>query len=188
MTKRDYLLEQHYKNIAARPQLKDEETLTRYDRNIYYYNRDEVNRQKEATPIKVTYEDHRRVVETAINMMRKDTQHDIAMCILTHRFFANYRASVFAGEGSFNEDYGFLIKKIDMLFNPTTSKVKPINTRSKLAEFTTPTLVQVNHVVGTVTKVNVPHNVKTLNEWATTFNASANSTCTYQIAGLQLGA
>ena len=192
MKEYDPQLEEHFKKVATRPRDKNEETLTSFDRNIFWYDRDEVSRQAENSArtgdVKVTYEEHRKAIETAINIMRKTTAHDIAMAILTNRFFSTYRSNAFKGLGSFNLDYAFIIKKIDMIFNPSTSSVKAININSKLQEFTKPTLVQVNHIVGTVTKVKVPEGVKTLNEWAATFNKSANESSTYMVAGLKIGA
>ena len=139
----DLLLEEHSKKISKRPQRKNEETKTSFNRDIFWYDRDEVARQAENTKRtgdkKVTYEDHRKVIETAVNMMQMKTQHDIAMCILTHRFFSNYRANAFQGLGSFNLDYSFIIKKISMMFNPATSNVQPINISNRLKEFTKPT-------------------------------------------------
>ena len=185
MTSIDVQLEKHYKAIGDRPGRKDEETLTSWDRNIYYYTRD--NRQVK-TGDKVTYEDHRKVIEIAINILHKDTQHDIAMCILTHRFFTDYRNKVFAGEGSFIADYSFIIRKVGTLFNPTTSQIITSSIGTKLKEYTTPTLVQINHIVGEVTKVKTPSTSRTLNEWAALFNQGAPESTTYVVAGLKLGA
>lgn len=188
MTKTDYELEKHYKNVGLRARRKNEETLTSFDRNIFWYNKDEIFRQQKAVKSKVTYADHRKVIETAVNMMRKDTQHDIAMCILTHRYFEDYRNSVFQGKGNFTLDYSFIIVKVAMLFNPATSTVSKVNIASRLKEYTTPTLVQINHITGTVTKVNTPETSFTLNEWAVKFNEAANESTTYHLAGLAIGA
>ena len=189
MTSLDVQLEQFYKSIGDRPPRKNEETLTHFDRAIYWYDKDELSRQADRasanTYTKITYEDHRKSVETAVNIMRKSTQHEIAMCILTHRFFKDYRAKVFAGEGSFVTDYSFLISKIAMLFNPTTNTIKRVSIASKLKEYTTPTLVQINHISGDVSSVNVP-SCKTLNEWASALNQGAPESTSYRLAGLKI--
>jgi len=187
MTKIDLELEKHFKTVGSRPQRKNEETLTSFDRDIFWYDKDTKHRQTPSTT-KVTYEHHRKAIETAVNFMRKDTQHTIAMCILTHRHFEDYRNSVFSGEGNFTADYSFIVKKVHMLFNPTTSRITTSSISTKLKEFTTPTLVQVNHVVGEVTPVTVPDTGETLNEWAIKFNENANETTTYHVAGLKIGA
>jgi len=187
MTIRDTILEEFYKTIPNKPVSKNDTSLCSFDRNIYYYDRDEVARQAElaeCTPEKITYEDHRKAIETAVNMMRKDSQHDIAMNILTHRFFKNYRARAFRGNGSFTEDYSFLITKIAMVFNYTTGTVNRINLPSSLKSYTEPTLVQINHITGTVTEVNVPGNKFTLNEWQSKFSAQANESTTYRLVGI----
>ena len=119
--------------------------------------------------------------------MKAETQHEIAMTILTHRFFAQYRADAFAGESNFASDYSFILKKIALLYNPTSSKLKTSTIPSALKEFTKPTLVQLNHIAGTVTKVNVPSDKFTLNEWAIKFNANAPESTSYRIAGMKVG-
>lgn len=187
MTPVDYSLEKHFNAVASRPRNKDEDTITTFDRTIFWYDRDDVARQTVPNAKKLTYEDHRKVVETAVNMMQKTTVHDIAMCILTHRYFTDYRASAFGGKGSFNTDYGFLVRKIAMLFNHTTDRVSPSTIHSRLREFTTPTLVQINHIAGIVTEMKAPSAKLTLNEWAVKFNENANESSTYAIAGLRLG-
>jgi len=186
MTSVDYQLEKHYKSIAERPQRKFEETITSFDRNIFWYNKDDVNRQVQGTRKKITYEDHRKAIEVAINVLGKSTQHDIAMCILIHRYFTDYRNNVFAGKGDFTSDYSFIVKKVGMLFNADTGRVTPINIASKLKDYTEPTLVQINHIAGTVTEVNTPDTGETLNEWAIRFNKRANESTTYHVAGLSL--
>ena len=192
MTSTDIQLEKFFKNIVAeRPQRKNEDTLTSFDRNIFWYDKDELSRQADHAEKhkfdKVTYEDHRKAIETAVNMMRKDTQHSIAMAILTHRFFKDYRAKAFAGEGSFRTDYTFLITKVGMLFNPTTSRVNGIGLLSKLQEYTTPTLVQINHITGDVETVTPPGDKFTLNEWAIKYNQSANESTSYRVVGMKVG-
>lgn len=184
---RTLLLEDHLKHIAARPLEKNQTTLTRFDRNIFWYNQDTVHRQTPSGK-KVTYQDHRRVIETAVNMLRKDTQHDIAMCILTHRYFSGYRDDVFAGKGNFLSDYTFIIKKIGMLFNATISRVNSSNIVNQLKDFAKPTLVQINHIVSIVKPVNVPTSALSLSEWASRLNDNAPESTTYQVAGLKLGA
>ena len=186
MTKTDYALEKHYKSIGERPQRKFEETITTFNRDIYYYNLSEVTRQAATTSTKVTYEDHRKMVEIAVNMMKKDTIHDIAMCILTHRFFENYRNSVFAGKGNFTLDYSFLVSKASMIFNPSSSTINKVNIATKLSEFTKPTLVAINHIAGTVDTVTPPGNKFTLNEWGIKYNETANESTTYHLAGMSI--
>lgn len=188
MTSTDYKLEQLYKSIADRPQRKFEDTITTFNRDIFWYNRDELHRQVENTNTeRITYETHRKVIETAVNIMRKDTPHDIALCILTHRFFAAYRANVFAGEGTFTTDYTFLLTKISMIFNQSTGTIPKTNIAAKLKEYKKPTLVQVNHITGTVSEVITPDTGETLNEWAIKFNQGAPVSTSYRIAGLKIG-
>jgi len=191
MTQIDLQLEQHFRKAAQRPQRKFEETITTFDRDIFWYDRDEKLRQEEASirngTTKVTYEDHRKAVETAVNMMRKDTQHDIAMCILTHRFFANYRKNAFAGKGGFTHDYSFIIKKVAMLFDHTTERVTGGSYHSKLRDYTKPTLVQINHITGEVTPLTPPSNKFTLQDWAAKYSANAVESTSYQVAGLKIG-
>jgi len=190
MTTIEYELEQHYKSIAKRPLRKDEDTITKFDRNIYLYNIDEVPRQQEANEraIKQTtnYEDHRKVVETAVTMLKQHTQHDIAMTILTHRFFADYRSKTFAGKGNFTIDYTFIIKKVGALFSHNTETVTKSSIAMKLAEYTKPTLVQVNHLAGIVSEVSkLPWNT-TLNDQAIKLNFGAPESTSYMVAGLKL--
>ena len=195
MTPTDFALETFFKKtVAKRPQRKNEETITRWDRDVFWYDRDELSRQadraEKLNDTRVTYEDHRKAIETAVNILRKDTQHDIAMTILTNRFFKDYRAKVFAGEGSFKIDYSFLVVKIGTVFNPTTSRITGGNTTSlasKISQFTTPTLIQINHITGTVSTVTVPGTKFTLNEWAVKFNENANESTSYRVAGMKVG-
>lgn len=192
MTPQDLLEEYLYKRMTERPPRKHEETVTRWERDIFLYNRDETKRQEEAAlrqgTERVTYENHRVAVETAVNIMKKTTPHDIAMCILTHRFFANYRKNAFAGKSGFVEDYSFILKKIAMLFDMHTTQIKGRNYKSKLMEFTEPTLVQVNHIMGIVSPITVPSSKFTLQEWASRYNAGAPESTSYMVAGLRLGA
>ena len=189
MTQLDYDLERFYKAVAARPPRKFEETLTSFNRDIFWYDRTETDRQtaKKDDNIKVTYEDHRKAVETAVNIMNVTTPHDIAMTILTNRFFAQYRADAFSGTGSFLSDYAFIIKKVAALFNHTHTKVRTSNIPSVLKEITEPTLVQINHLAGEVKKISVPTDQFTLNEWAIKFNANAPESTSYRVAGLKVG-
>lgn len=193
MTKLDYFLEAHFIKVAKRPQRKFEETLTTFDRDIFWYDRNEVDRQKEYkqrtnTPTKkVTYADHRRVIETAATIMRKNTQHAIAMCILTHRAFSDYRNKFFEGNGSFYKDYGYLLRKVAMLFNPHKSMLLKSNISSKLRDFQKPTLVQVNYITGTIEKVTPPSNKFTLAEWAFRYNEAAVESTQYMVAGIKVG-
>lgn len=184
-------LEALYRASANKPRSKDDDTITTFNRDVYWYDRDEVQRQQRAKAntgtSKVTYETHRKVVETAVNMMRKSTQHEIALCILTHRYFAEYRKNIFEGAGNFNTDYNYILLKVGSLFDAHNSKIYKSNIASKLAEFNTPTLVAVNHIVGTVEVVTVVSNKFTLNEWATKYNANAPESTTYMVAGLKVG-
>ena len=177
------------KDIPNKPPRKDDDSITTWNRDIYLYNRDELSRQADKTDDnkRVTYEDHRKAVETAINIMQAKSQHEIAMAILTHRFFAQYRADVFAGEGSFYTDYTFIIKKVATLFNHAHGKVNVANIPSALKEFKEPTLVQINHATGTITKVKVPASEFTLNEWAIKFNQNAPESTSYRVAGMKVG-
>jgi len=186
MTHIDLLLEQHYKEVGDRPQRKFEETITSFNRDIFYYNRD--TSERNSTKSKTTYEDHRKVIETAINVMGKTTQHDIALCILTHRFFENYRNTVFSSKKDFTADYSFLICRIGAMFNATTGQLKTNTIPRALQAFTTPTLVQVNYIVGDVTVVTVPNTGETLNEWAIKFNENAPESTRYMVAGMSIGA
>lgn len=181
-------LEKLFKEVADRPNRKFDDSITRFDRDIFYYNRDEISRQSESLQNKtrVTYENHRKAVETAIVMFKKYIAHDIAMCILTNRFFAPYRDSVFSGEGSFNTDYAFIIRKADAIINNSGAKKTTVSIANRLAEFKTPTLVQVNHLAGIVKTVTVPNTGETLNEWAIKFNHAAPESTSYKIAGLQV--
>jgi len=185
MTRLDLELEKFYKSIAGRPKGKDEETNTYFDRNIYYYDRDEVNRQIPTSDSRVTYEDHRKAISTATTIFRKTTQHDIAMCILTDRYFTVYRNKAFQGLGGFVQDYSFLIRKIGMVQEPS-GIVHSFNLASKLAEFTEPTVVQINHIVGIVKPVNLP-TTQSLGTWVSALNASANESTTYRLVGLKIG-
>jgi len=182
-TKLDHRLETLYKEAAKRPQRKNEDTLTKFDRNIYWYNKDGILRQSKSAD-RITYEDHRKAIETAVTIYRMDTQHDIAMCILSHRFFKDYRDKIFAGKGDFTKDYSFLLKKIVMIFNAHSGRIAPTNIKGKLAEYKEPTLVQVNHVSGDISTVNVPDTGETLNEWAIKFNKNANETTTYYVTNM----
>ena len=191
MTQTDIKLEKFFRDIvAARPQRKFEETITKFDRRIFWYDRDELSRQSDyaetLTDNKVTYEDHRRAIETAVNLLHANTQHEIAMEILSHRFFKAYRAKVFAGAGSFKHDYSFLIKKIAMVFNANSGRIKPVNINRRLQEFKTPTLVQINHITGDVNVITPPGNKFTLNEWASRYNFGAPPSTTYRLTGLSL--
>jgi len=183
----DFELEQLYKTAGSHLQRKGEDTLTSWDRDIYWYDRDEVNRQAAtATTSKVTYEQHRKAVETAVNMMRKSTPHEVAMCILTHRFFTAYRSSLFGGEGNFITDYTAIIKRVGALFNGQAGKLMTISISTKLAEFKVPTLVLVNHISGYVKKVSVPSAKFTLTEWALKYNENCVESSSYIVAGLAL--
>ena len=187
----DFILEQHFKAAASRPQAKGEETITSFDRDIFWYDRDEVARQEENTKRadfqSTNYEDHRKVIETAVNFMRKTTEHEIAMAILTHRHFTDYRTKTFTGKGSFNTDYAFILKKINAIYNTNEARVKSSSIANKLKEFKEPTLVQLNHIAGIVTPVKVPDTGDTMNEWAIKLSAGAPESTSYMVAGLKVG-
>jgi len=186
MKSTDYQLEQHFSSIAKRPNRKGEETITSFNRNIFWYNRTEVPNQQAPKPTSINYSDHRRVIETAVNILRASTPHEIALTILTHRNFADYRQTVFGGKGSFTTDYAFLLKKIGVIFDHTAGRLNPTSIRTKLTEYITPTLVQVNHITGTVSPVTIPSTKFTLTEWASKYNTNAVPSTSYQVAGLSL--
>jgi len=178
----NYKLEEFFKSIGERPQHKHEETITSFNRDILYYDIDALTRQASKTPLnkRITYEDHRKAIETAINIFRRTTPHDIVMCILTQRYFDTYRNTVFRGEGSFCADYTFLIKKVSTLFNKSSNTIIPAHIARKLADIAEPTLIQINHIVGTVEPVRVPTTSDTLNEWAIKLNTGAPESTTYR--------
>jgi len=151
------------------------------------YDRDDVNRQIPPVDAKATYEDHRKAIGTATVMFRMKTQHDIAMCILTNRFFEAYRNKAFQGLGGFTKDYSFLLKKIGMVHDFQKETVPTLSISAKLATFTTPTVVQINHIVGSVEPVNLP-DALALTEWAKALNSSANESTSYRVVGLELAA
>lgn len=183
----DARLEQHLINIAKRPQRKFEETLTSFNRDIFWYSHGVEPGHQQINP-KINYETHRKMIETAVTVLKADTPHDIALKLLMHRFFSEYRKSVFIQSGTFTEDFSYMLKKVDLIFNVSTGMIRRVNIQEKLAEYKTPTLVQINHATGTVSKVTVPNMNFTLNEWAIKFNNVANETTSYHIAGLTIGA
>ncbi len=192
MAQQDYILEQFYKSIADRPKDKNNEVNTFFVRDIYYYDRDEVARQqriaeRSETSAPLTYEQHRAAVETAVTLLRVATPHDVALKILSHRFFAQYRTRLFEGEGNFNADYSYLLLKVSTLFDASNTKVIRSNIATKLREFKTPTLVSINHIAGVVETVRVPSDKFTLNEWAQRYSAGAPESTTYAVAGLKVG-
>lgn len=187
MVQTNLQLEKLYKKLIAHPPRKDEETLTSFNKSVLWYNRNELARQTSRKTTKnlgrITYEDHRKAIETAVHTMHKNTQHDIAVCILTDKFFKDYRTKVFAGKGSFTLDYDFLIVKINILFNTATGCINSINILPKLQSYTEPTLAQINYISGTVTKVTIPSNKFTLNEWAIKYNKNAVESTSYRLLG-----
>ena len=50
----DYYLERHCIRIAERPQRKGEDTLTHFNRDIFWYNRDNIKRQTSITVVQAT--------------------------------------------------------------------------------------------------------------------------------------
>ena len=179
----DILLEQLYKSAADRPQRKFEETITTFNRDIFYYDRDGVNRQLRYDGPAATYEDHRLAVETAVNMQRAGSQHEIALAILSHRHFAEYRAKTFAGLGCFRDDYSFLLLKIGNLFVADTSTIVTSTIANQLGRFTEPTLVQLNHLAGVAEPVILPNDKFSLEHWLRVFSSGAPESITYRVVG-----
>ena len=180
----DYILEEFYKSIPNRPKDKNDETITTFNRDIFWYDRDNVSRQTFKKE-KLTFEDHRKAVSTAVHILHKETPHEVALAILSHRFFEDYRNRLFGGKGNFYHDYSLLIRKISALFNGSNSQFIVINNlNSKLAEYTTPTLVSINHINGDVSEVKNLPPVYSLLEWANKLNAGAVSSTTYRVVGL----
>ena len=190
MTATDYKLMDFFQNtVAKRPQRKFEETITYFDREMYLYDKDPSIKENNKTTIdfsQVHYEDHRKAIEAAVSILHKRTPREIAMAILTHRFFKNYRNKVFPKTSKFYDNYTFLLQKINTMFNTSTQTLHKTNISAKLTAFKTPTLVQINHATGTVTPVNVPKNKFTLNEWAQKFNFGAPASTTYGVYGLSI--
>lgn len=153
----------------------------------YLYNKDEVAKQKEAFTgeVRVTYEDHIRVINIARNELKKDTQLDIANAILTHRFFKQYRINTFQGKGSYLKDLQFILARIGNVFDHNSSKVITKDVSHYVKGFVEPTLVQVNHLASTVSKVNLPKSSRTLEEWAVLFNKDAPESTVYVVAGVK---
>lgn len=189
ITKRDLEIEKLLREMSEKPLPKNAKHTVRFDRDIFYYNKDELARQtrlaERVEGVKVTYEDHVKVVKEARFMLGKETQAEIAMAILSHRWFKNYRAAAFKGTGSFREDFSFVLSKIGNIVDHRTSKIVPPEVKGKLEAFTKPTLVQVNHLAGTV-EVITPPAVLTLQEWAVKFNAEASEANTYIVAGRKI--
>jgi len=182
MTSTDIKLEEFYASIALRPPRKNETTITTFERDIYYYSRDvEFTPQTDRV---VNYEDHRKAIETAVNIFRKHTQHSIAILILTHRYFKKYRDIAFSDNGDFSKDYSDIIRRIALLLNNTTGTTTFIDIRSKLIGFAEPTLVQINHVTGEVKAIDIPETKNTKNEWAIKFNFGCSPTSSYRVAGM----
>lgn len=185
MTHLDYFLEQHWLNASARPAPKGSETITTFNRDIYWYNKDMITRQH-ATTERVTYQDHRQAIESAILVLGKTTQHAIALTVMSHRFFNDYRNKAFQGTWDFYKAYSFLVRKAGAISETPLTRVSAGSIKAKLKEYSTPTLVQVNHITGALSVVSLPESRFTLNEWAIKFNASANESTTYVVAGLSL--
>jgi hypothetical protein len=187
LTTKDLLLEEFLQQASERKVAKGE-TASYFDRDVFMYDRDGVRRQaSDAIVGRVTYEDHRKAVSTATMLLREDTQHGITMAILTHRFFTDYRNKVFKGEGDFYSDYSYLLVKVATLFNAKKASITPTRIPKELERYTEPTLVQVNHITGTTSEVNVPFGL-TLSEWAQTMNVGAPESTTYGVYGLKLTA
>jgi len=184
ITERDLQLEKFFNDtVAKRPQRKNEETITWWDRQVFWYDKDEVARQSRdvaANPAKVTYEDHRIAVETAVTIFGAKSSHQIAMEILSSRHFRPYRAKAFKGMGTFHNDYSFLIKKIGVLFNHHKAHIIHSSAATKLAAMEGPALVQINHITGSVTKVILPKSSNSLDRWAVLFNSGAPESTTYK--------
>ena len=190
ITKEDLSREQSLKEWAAQSPSKNQKHNRLFSRDQFYYNLDEVERQAAIaarTPgIRVTYEDHIKAVKTARFMLNKDNQHDITMSILSHRWFKDYRAKAFKGNGSFREDFAFVATKVGNIVDTTATKIIPMDIQDKLATFKKATLVQINYLAGTVQEVNVKTVTSTLQEWASKFNEGASETTRYIVAGRKL--
>ena len=190
ITKQDILLEKLLREASDAPRYKGATHTVTFSRDIFYYNKDEVERQRalaeRSDDTRVTYEDHIKAVKTARFMLHQETQADIAMTILTHRWFKDYRAKAFKGTGSFKEDFAFVVTRVGNILDHKTSKIIPVDVMDKLKDITEPTLVQVNHLVSSIETVDVSTRVLTLQEWATKFNVGASESITYVVAGRKL--
>lgn len=182
ITKQVVLAEELFRRMAERPRRKGEDTITRFDRDIYYFDKDRASRNYSsiADESRVTYEDHRRAVETAVNMLNKRNPYDITMSILFHRFFTDYRSKVFVDEGSFHSDFTYVNYKVSTLFNFETNTVPMFNMSKRLDGIERPALVSVNHATGTVKKLNLPE-INSLKVWAVKLNAASSETTTYLV-------
>ncbi len=191
LTKEDLAKEQGLIEWAAQPTGKYQTHVRQFNREQFYYNLDEVARQAviaARTPdAKVTYADHIKAVKTARFMLNKDNQHAIIMSILSHRWFKDYRAKAFKGTGSFTEDFSFVAARVGNIVDSNTAKIIPADIQDRLASFTEPTLVQVNHLASTVEKVKLSTTPNlTLQDWVKLYNENASETTTYVIAGIKL--
>lgn len=189
ITAHDIQMEKLLREASAAPRYKGATHTVRFDRDIFYYNKDEVERQKvladRIADAKVTYEDHIKAVNTARFMLGKDTAAEIAMAILTHRWFKDYRARAFKGSGSFREDFGFVVSRVGNIVNHRTGAVIKPDIKKRLEEYTEPTLVQINHLANSIEIIQVPGTLP-LQEWASKLNKEASETTTYVVAGRRL--
>lgn len=174
--------EQHIREYANRPAPKYIDTITTFNRDIFWYTG-----ETSTSPRKpVTFKDHRAAIETAVNLYKVKYPHEIALCILTTRFFKSYRYNTFGNSDSFNDNYGFLIRKISSIFNVKTGNIHRINVNDKLKNYTEPTLVQINYISGDVKSIKLPTDKLTLNEWAIKLQEGAPISTIYAVAGLSL--
>jgi hypothetical protein len=189
ITKRDLQIEKLLREMGDKPPHSNATHTVRFDRDIFYYNKDEVARQARLAEridgVRMTYEDHIRAIKIARHMLGKDTQADIAMAILSHRYFKDYRAKAFKGKGSFREDFTFIVTKVGNVLDTKTSRIIPPDVTAKLNEYKEPTLVQINHLIGSIQTVKTPTTLS-LQDWATKLNAGASETTTYAVAGRKL--
>jgi len=176
-----------HQNLVHKRASGGSDTITYTDRRIFWYINDEVARQEAIAERedlgRVTYEDHRKAIETAVYVLKQTTQKDIALTIMSHRFFKLYRAKAFRGDGDFYTDYSFLVTKVGMIFTANTSKIVPISAAAKLQAYTEPTLVQINYITGTTKPITLPKSKLTLQQWCDKFNSQANESTVYHVAG-----
>jgi len=175
------------KALKRNPSKATFSTDTSFTMDTYLYNKDEVLRQKEAFKKgkRVTYEDHMSVINTAKTILKKDTQLSIAKAILTHRYFKDYRINTFKGQGNYLKDLQFILLRVGNIFDAKTTKVKAYDTSETLKKYLEPTLIQINYLAKTTSKVILPTDTKlSLQEWAEKFNRNASETTTYTVIGI----
>jgi len=186
ITKEALEQEQYLKDWANQPKSKNQTHERVFDRDLYYYSLDEKARQAEILNrqpnSKVTYADHVKAARTAKVIFGANSQYEAIKCILTHRWFKDYRAKTFKGEGTLQDDFKFLAQRIGNIISSKTSKIIPPNIKDKIAKITTKKLVQVNYLTGSIENVKLPKDTKkTLQEWAQMFNEDSSETTVYII-------